>query len=177
MAKDGKNAKNDERAPNPLLGASIFSRMIFSWVTDLLMLGKTSVIEEKDLPHLAQEDKSSHNKELFEKLWRNEVDRVANFNKRNKESKRKPNLHRALFFHVLKSYWYIQLFFFCEAFLQILTGVAIGFLIETFSNNKIEFVEESIFDSGYFWAGVLIISLGGYTILLHQHFMILWRKG
>ena len=145
-----------------------------------MKVGKTRTITEIDLPHISEEDGTVHNRTLFEELWRKELERVCEYNRSHPNRKeKKPYLHFAILRYCLKRYWFMQLLYFLDLVSQVFQAIALGYLIETFSeSHNVE--EESINDvsySGYFWAGIIVLS-GAFMITTHhQGYFISYRLG
>lgn len=177
------NIISDERPVNPLLHASIYSRLCFGWVSELLTKGRANVVKEIDVPHIGEQDTSVYNRDLIERIWREEVERVEKYNNSTqgkKKKKKRPNLHRAMLLHFFKSLWILQILYLIDNVFRVFQGIALGFLIETFVKSDEDDTAsnpKSLNDSGYFWAGMLVLSGAIVLFVTHQHFFITWRKG
>lgn len=161
------------RPPNNYIGASFLSKMFFMWPSKLLKEGMVRTIEENDLPSVRLEEESRHNREVFEKIWRDEVDRVETL-KRNypvgskKRESLRPSLQRALFIDFLKSVWIVQPCMLASSTARIMMSLALGLLIQSFIERSKE---------GYIWAGVVVVCNAVVLFEHHHVFFITWRKG
>ena len=161
------------RPPNPYPESSFLSKMFFIWPQQLLKEGSLKPIEEKDLPTIMKKEESRHNREIFETIWQNEIDRVESAKKRLPEGSKKrenlrPSLGRALTIDFLKSTWIIQPCMFASSCARVSMSVALGYLIQTFIDKS---------KDGYYWAIVVIVS-NAIVLFEHHHvFFITWRKG
>ncbi|KAK9376897.1 P-loop containing nucleoside triphosphate hydrolase protein [Lipomyces chichibuensis] len=68
-ARSTYEALIDEMDESPLDRANIFSRLTFSWMTQMMKLGYETYLTEEDLPGLAKGDKTGECRILFEKYW------------------------------------------------------------------------------------------------------------
>ena len=153
------------RPLNPLLGASVMSRLFFNWPYPLMRLGMQRPIEETDLPELCEVESSSNNLNMMERLWTAEKARAE-------REGVKPSLLRAIVKDFLTSIWYVQPLMFLSSTAKIVQAIALGLLLETF-----EAVDIRRKNEGYQWSAVIVIC--GAIILFehHQVFFITWRKG
>jgi len=150
-----------ERSANPLATASFLSKMCFMWPYDLIKEGMVKPIEESDLHDIMQEEKSSHNRECFEKLWQDEIQRA-------KKWKRKPSLHWALAKDFFKSTWIIQPLMCASSAARIIMSLALGYLIQSFNDKS---------NDGYLWAAIIVLCDAIRLFEHHQVFFMTWRKG
>ena len=67
---------NYVRPANPLLEASSYSKLMFSWPFPLLKLGMERPIEDADLAEIPPEEGSAANLSMMEQLWKREVERA-----------------------------------------------------------------------------------------------------
>ncbi len=166
--KNEHDSKNTTRPPNPLSQASLLSKSFFRWPFSLLKLGMERSLEEHDLPHIMEQESSVHNRNLFEKVWNDELERVEKYNSTNKK-KIKPMLHRALLMDFIKSTWIIQPIMCASAISRVVMAIAIGNLTQAFiAKDGME---------GYLWAGILVLC--NIIVLMEHHhvFFITGRKG
>jgi len=161
------------RPRNTYTDASWMSKMFFAWPQKLLENGMRSTIEEWDLPSLMDEETSARNREIFESIWKDEIDRVEAIKARlplhskNRQTLR-PSLRRAVIKEFFRSTWIVQPLMCAASAARIVMAVALGNLIQSFIDKSKE---------GYFWAGVLVFCN---TVVLFEHhhvFFITWRKG
>jgi ATP-binding cassette subfamily C (CFTR/MRP) protein 4 len=150
-----------QRSQNPLATASFLSKMCFMWPYDLIKEGAMKPIEESDLHDIMQEEKSSHNRECFEKLWQDEIQLA-------KKRKRKPSLHWALAKYFFKSTWIIQPLMCASSIARIVMSVALGYLIQSFNDKSYD---------GYLWAAIIVLCDAIRLLEHHQVFFMTWRKG
>lgn len=150
-----------QRSQNPLATASFLSKMCFMWPYALIKEGMVKPIEESDLHDIMQEEKSSHNREYFEKLWQDELQRA-------KKKKRKPSLHWALAKDFFKSTWIIQPLMCASSTARIVMSLALGYLIESFNDQS---------NDGYLWAAIIVLCDAIRLFEHHQVFFMTWRKG
>jgi ATP-binding cassette subfamily C (CFTR/MRP) protein 1 len=66
-----------------LYQAGIFSRLTFSWLNDLLKLGRTKPLKLCDIPSIDSEDTSHDASEKFLSIWRTYMQDKSNFNRKN----------------------------------------------------------------------------------------------
>ena len=90
---------------NPKAKASIFSRVTFWWMNDLLATGHERPLDNDDLYQLLEENKTERQVERLEKNWEEEVQRHSG----------KPYLFRAL---VYMFGWADYSFLFCLSFIN-----------------------------------------------------------
>ena len=157
------------RPPNNLASASFLSRLLFLWPYEVIRTGLDRPLQEADLPDVLPEDSSKYNLELMERIWRNEQERCQNVSR--KGNKKRPSLHRALLMHYITTMWDTQVQIALVLGAQVVQAVALGFLIQTFSNSSGDTAQ------GYIFAGILVLC--GLVILLTNHnlYFKTWRKG
>ena len=173
VLSDSSSTTSSSRPANTYIKSSFLSKMFFIWPGQLLKDGATKSIEEKDLPNILEEDQSGVNRAKFERIWRNEVDRVHKLKSKlpagsDKQHSIKPSLPRALMLDFLKTSWMIQLGFFVRAVAKIVMAVASGFLIQTFIDKS---------PDGYFWATAITVSNAVLVFEFHHSNFSTWRKG
>ncbi len=166
------NEKNDSatmaRPPNPLSQASLLSKSFFMWPYSLLKVGMERSLEEHDLPHIMEQESSVHNRNLFEKVWNDELERVEKYNSTNKRHIQ-PSLYRALMTDFFKTTWIIQPIVLLSSIARMVMSVALGNLTQAFiTRNGLD---------GYLWAGILVLC--NFIVLMEHHFVffIISRKG
>ena len=161
------------RPRNTYTDASWMSKMFFAWPQKLLEEGMLNTIEDWDLPSLMDEETSARNREIFESIWKDEIDRVEAIkaklplHSKNRQTLR-PSLRRAVIKEFFRSTWIVQPLMCAASAARIVMAVALGNLIQSFIDKSKE---------GYFWAGVLVFCN---TVVLFEHhhvFFITWRKG
>jgi ATP-binding cassette subfamily C (CFTR/MRP) protein 4 len=147
-----------ERPENPLLNASLFSKLCFMWPYPILKLGLERPLEDRDLADCIETDTSDYNRDYFNRIWREEQGR----NPKN------PSLHRTLLNDFLRTTWFVQPLMMLAATAKVLQAVALGLLIESFEKET---------EDGYYWATAIVVS--GIVILFEHHhvFLATWRKG
>jgi hypothetical protein len=161
------------RPSNTYEGSSFLSKMFFIWPEKLLKEGVVKTIEEKDLPNVMQQEESRHNREAFEKIWRDEVDRVEALKKKYPEGSTKraslrPSLQRAMLIDFLKRTWIVQPCMMASSTARIAMSLALGFLIQSFIDRSKE---------GYIWAAVVVLCNAVVLFEHHHVFFITWRQG
>merc|ERR1719393_343309 len=77
---------------NYMIGASLWSRMTFSWTFPLLKLGMERPLVEQDVPNIVEVDSSRYNRDYFLRVWNEEVDRCRKLRKQ-KEHQQHQNQH------------------------------------------------------------------------------------
>ena len=160
------------RKPDPYDQAKWISRLFFCWPYALLRLGMQKTIEEKDLPEISESDSSRQNLLLFERIWKQELERVRSLDM-NKKSKstlglNKPSLQRAVIVELVKSTWMIQPLLFASEVSKIVEAICLGYLIQSMAEKSTD---------GYIWATVLCLCNGLALFEYHHVFFISWRRG
>eukprot|EP00978_Attheya_sp_CCMP212_P026115 scaffold85210_cov51-Attheya_sp.AAC.2 len=147
-----------QRPPNPYLKASFISKLFWNWPAELLYLGMKRPLVESDLPEITPCDSSRFNREYFERIWNQELERHPE----------KPSLHRAILRDFIRSLWYVQPLFLMASVAKVVQALALGNLVESFDLNNGE---------GYLWAGVLVACAIVVLFEHHHVFFYTWRKG
>jgi hypothetical protein len=153
-----------QRPPNPLEGASLFSRLTFSWPLSLIRKGLEEPLEEKDIPEILEEEDSDRNRKKFEAVWQDEV-------KSARKAGRRPSLHLALVKLYLRSLWFVQPAIVVTSTSRIGQALSLGRLIESFG------ADSGGKNWGYAWATVLIACTCIPLISHHQIYFRNWRMG
>jgi len=159
------------RRPDPLLSASILSRLLFTWAYPLLKLGAQRPLEEIDLNDLNNLETSAFNRKKIEDMWQKE-----------KMTKRK-NLGRALFWDYLQSTRWAQVLLVINMTARIVQALALGLLMEQFgrfdsaddSEGKDAVSSRSM--QGYLYAGLLVVCGLIAFLSKQQQFFETYRKG
>jgi hypothetical protein len=76
-SQDAEEENEHTLMPNPLMHASWFSIVSFSWVKPLLTLGMSEAIQARHLWSLAEEDTTRHNSEIFIRSWKRQKPRIT----------------------------------------------------------------------------------------------------
>lgn len=150
------DSEGKERPENAFDHANFFSKLTFLWPFPLLKLGMTRPLCEDDLPALSQVDKSSHNRDYLEDLWKKE----------KTSNPRSPSLHRALLKDFLSSLWFIQPLMGVSAASRVVQAIALGLLVESFQTGKL----------GYVYGGILVLCAGIMSVTHHHIFFFGSRK-
>lgn len=166
--------KSNSRPNDPFTDASFFSKLCFTWPESLLKKGMMKPLEDKDLPNLAMEDQSGHNRKIFERIWQNEVDRVESLKRQlpkgsKKRAHLRPSLQRALIVDFFKSNWIIQPCMVARETAKITMSIALGKLIDSFAS-----VDSN---DGYIWATVFTVCSAIVLFEFHYVFFLNYRKG
>ena len=178
---NSNSSSDNDRAINPYTTASLLSKCFFTWPYSLLKMGMERTLEEEDLPNIMKEESSSYNCNLFETIWKNELQRVETYNTKHQDSNTttntntntnktiRPSLHRALLIDFFKSTWIIQPLMLCSSIARITMAVALGNLTQAFIDKDGK--------EGYIWSGVLVFC-NAVVLMEHHHvFYITSRKG
>lgn len=151
------------RPPSLYDNQPFLRKMLFSWPWPLLKLGRTKTLQEEDLPALCNDDTSEFNLEFMEKFCKECTD----------DNTGEMKLHRALLWNFIKSVWWIQPQFAMESGCKIGQAIALGKLIDTFSQTDPTVNPRD----GYIWAGVLV-ACGAIILQTHHHiYFYAWRRG
>ena len=173
------------RPPCMMLEASFWSKAIFHWIHPLLKLGLERPLGDSDIPEIAREDSSKHNREYLYEMWDRERERCRVKNdalqtKHNQKNRRhkgdnkhkhkhkqpqppnlhKPSLHRAILTDFFRCMWFVQPFMCLAAAARIVQAVYLGKLINSFENGG---------KNGYTFAGV-IVACGLVTLFEHRKY-------
>lgn len=169
---------NYVRPANPLLEASSYSKLMFSWPFPLLKLGMERPIEDADLAEIPPEEGSAANLSMMEQLWKREVERAERQAKKRQHKNGggadmpRPSLHRAIFLDFVSSMWIVQILMGLSYAAKLVQALMLGLLLETFESTDLEKKNQ-----GYMWAAILVIC-GAVILFEHHHvFFITWRKG
>lgn len=168
----GKGINDDtRRPPNTFQGASFLSRLLFLWPYDLIQRGQRlqRPITEMDLPQVLKEDSSSYNLCIIEQLWEHEQKRCAC------SSKKRPNLHRALFYHYISTMWDTQILAAIVCAAQVCQAIALGYFIQSFSPNTSKSAGPRYLP--YIYAALLVFFGGVVLLTSHTLYFKTWRKG
>lgn len=161
------------RTPSPLEGASLASRILFTWPYPLLKLGSTRPLTEADLPALAEPDSAAHCREKFAALWKQEKERCKELQRkrrrRNTEKETQPSLFRAICLQYIKNTKVAQVLLVTTMGARIAQALSLGYLLDSLDDERD--------NSGYIWVGVLVVC-GMIAFLCKQSmFFLTYRHG
>jgi ATP-binding cassette subfamily C (CFTR/MRP) protein 4 len=167
--------------PAPALeGASVVSRLLFTWAYPLLKLGRTRPLLESDLPALLEADTSAYNRRYFEELWEGEKERTRARTGRWKGPASAavpaaappliPRLDRAVFVDYFRQTWDAQAWLVLSMAARLGQSLSLGLLIEQFSAG-------SDARMGYAWAGCLVGTGLVFLVAKQSQFFATIRKG
>ncbi|KAL3922295.1 MAG: hypothetical protein SGILL_002279 [Bacillariaceae sp.] len=144
---DTDAAPEQQRPPNPLTDAKIFSKLTFRWAfAPLLKVGWARPLEAIDLPELQGEDTSRYQCEYLQDLWE----------KARKQEDKVP-LGRALLKDYFRCTWFAQVLLVIQMASRIGQAIALGYLLQTFEEDGSDSHSTSWTSSGFFWASILTI--------------------
>ena len=154
----------NERPPNPLSGASLYSQLTFSWVLPLIRKGVAKDITEETIPEIMPEEDSDRNRRRFEEAWNEEL-RIA------AKQGRRASLHRALLRLYYRTLWYVQPAIALTSASRIAQALALGQLIACFEGG-------SHSKSDAYRKALLLIACAFVPLLTHhQAYFRTWRMG
>jgi len=164
------NKETNTETSRPLTtfqSASFLSRALFLWPYPLLKIGLSRTIQEDDLPDILEPETSAANLKHMDELWKKA--QLHSASKHGGQTERL-SLHKIIVVDFLKDLWYIQIVQPIGLVARVTQSVALGLLIQYFS-------EGTDYREGYLWAFVLAFC-GIVTLFEHHHnFMATWRKG
>lgn len=156
--------ESNERPPNPLSGASLYSQLTFSWPLPLIRMGGAKDITEDNMPEIMPEEDSDRNRRRFEDVWNEEL-RIA------AKQGRRASLHRALLRLYYRTLWYVQPAIALTSASRIAQALALGQLIACFENPSHQKSE------AYLKALILIACAFVPLLTHHQAYFRTWRMG
>lgn len=163
----------DCRPQNNFEHSGWISKLFFTWPQDLLAKGILETIEEKDLPSLMKSESSDERRVAFEKLWKEEIQRIEDLKEKlppnsQERAKLRPKLYRALIKDFFKRTWIVQPLMALSSAARIAMSLALGYLIQSFIDKS---------KDGYYWAAILVFC-NAIVLFEHHHvFFITWRYG
>ncbi|XP_060872043.1 LOW QUALITY PROTEIN: ATP-binding cassette sub-family C member 4-like [Metopolophium dirhodum] len=148
-----------ERPHNPRCNANIFETITYSWMSNLLKIGRRRDLKETDLYTTLDDHTSSSLGDQLEKTWRSELN---NANLAN----RKPTLFRALIRMFGAKYMFLGIVIcILEIIFKISEPILLGELLEYFNPDKPKY---SDIRYAYICASGLLISLFITTVIYYS---------
>ncbi|KAI8898763.1 P-loop containing nucleoside triphosphate hydrolase protein [Globomyces pollinis-pini] len=150
---------DDDENVSPEESSNIFSRLIFSWMTPLMKLGYTKVLDMDDLWTLRKVDSSAYNSANFQKNLSAEL------------RKKRPSLVRALFYTFALDFFSSAFFKVCQDILQF-TQPQLLHLIMSFAATYADGYEggPDPYYKGLAIAFAMLATAVTQTLFLHQYF-------
>lgn len=168
---------NTRHPENPFEGAKFWSRLWFRWAYPIVRLGSKRPLEDMDLPRLLPNETSAYQRDYFERLWRDELERVHKIQhspgKHVKSISNKslagaadgqdartiePNLARAVFWDYWKRTRRARMFLALNMAVRIVQTIALGRLLRVLEEPlEVSSVDGETRANGIVWASILVL--------------------